>query len=358
MRDDVDLLWALVSGVLLLLMTVGIAAIIEGFTRRRSVATGAGRHIATMAGAVGGSFGAVLLRESVIEVAEFWGLLSSAVLLSMIVSGAIVERGTFVAHAAVGVVSGAIVVPGLAWAQSDGGVLASISVGDDVFADAAASTIFGAAGWMALVGIMIIGPRRGRLAADGHMRVVPGKSMPTAAIGALIVLATSAGLMSRPDVVWDDELPNAASLIALSASVGAVVAVGVGWQRLGASSTASLVHGVLAGVVATMGAPFDLTVARAIVLGAVGALLAMLAISFADRVKLDDPVGIIGSFGVAGVWGTLASKTTGTGVLAQLVGAAVVAAFAVVVAGLVFGVLRAVSLLRISPEVELVGLEN
>lgn len=358
MDDDVELLWALVSGVLLLLMSVGIAAVVEGFTRRRSVATGAGRHIATTAGAIGGSFAAAAALETPFADVEFWGLLSAGVLLSTIVSGAIVERGTFLAHAVVGGICGGVVAPAMQWAQSDDGVLSSITVGDEVFVDASAATIFSVGGWMALVGIMVIGPRQGRLGSDGQVRVVPGKSMPTAALGALVVLATSVGLVARPpNAQWDSELATTGSLIALAAAVGAALAVAIGWQSLGASSTASLVHGVLAGVVSTMGAPLDLTVLRAVFLGGVGAMLGMLAISVADRAKVDDPVGIVGAFGVAGIWGTLAAKTTGSGVVAQLVGTMVTAAFAVVAAGLLFGLLRAVRMLRISSAVEVVGLE-
>lgn len=355
--EEIDLLWALVSGVLLLVMAVGMGAVIEGFTRRRTVATGAGRHLVTTAGAIGGSFVAAAARTLSLDGVEFWGLLTVSVLLATIVSGSIVERGTFLAHGAVGLVSGAVVAPAMAWAQADG-VLSSITVGDEVFVDAAAATVFAVAGWISLVGIMVIGPRRGRIGVDGQVRIVPGKSMPSAALGALLVLATSVGLVSQPDLVWDDQVITSASLIALSAAVGGLVALGVGWLRLGASSTALVVHGILAGVVSTLGAPLALTVPRALVLGAVGAVLAMLAFAVADRAKIDDPVGIVGVYGVAGVWGTLAAATNGSGVVAQLVGTMVVAAFAVVTAGVLFGLLRAIRLLRISAEVEVVGLET
>ncbi len=358
MDEDIDLLWALVSGVLLVVMAVGIGAIIEGFTRRRTVATGAGRHVVTAAGAIAGSFAASVGREIPRDDVEFWGLLSVSVLLATIVSGAIVERGTFLAHGAIGLVSGAVVAPAMRWAQAADGVLSSITVGDEVFVDAAAATVFAVAGWMSLVGIMVIGPRRGRIGVNGQVRIVPGKSMPSAALGALVVLATSVGLVTQPDLAWDDYAVTSASLMALSAAVGGLVALGIGWLRLGASSTASLVHGVLAGVVSTLGSPLALTVPRALVLGAVGAALASLALAAADRAKIDDPVGIVGVFGVAGMWGTLGAARSGSGVVAQLVGTMVVAAFAIVTAGALFGLLRAIRLLRISPEVEVVGLET
>lgn len=363
MDTDIDFLWALVSGALTLLMAIGIGVVIEGLSRRRSVSTGAGRHLATTAGAVAGAVTSMLwFSETVFgeatDESHLWLVMSSSVLLATVVSGGVVERATFAAHGVIGVVVGAVVVPGVEWAQRSDGILNSIAVEGQPFTGAAAATVFAVSGWMALVGIMVIGPRQGRLSADGSVRSVPGKSMPAAALGALIVLATSTGLAGRPDSVWDDALLEAAPLLALSATAGAAVAVAVGWQQLGASSTLSLVHGAISGVVASLGAPLELTVLRAVVVGAVGSLLAVLAIGFLERAKIDDPVGVVGAFGVAGVWGTIAAATSGSAVIAQLAGTMILAAWAIVVAGVLFGGLRVVRLLRVSLDVEVVGLEN
>lgn len=372
MNTDVDFLWALVSGALTLLMAVGIGAVVEGLSRRRSVSTGAGRHLATTAGAVAGAiistmwFGEMLFDDSVFDdatsgVAEqshLWVLMSSSVVLATVVSGGVVERATFAAHAAIGVVVGAVIVPGVEWAQRSDGILSSIAVDGEGFTGAAAATVFAVSGWMALVGVMVIGPRHGRLSADGSVRVVPGKSMPAAALGALIVLATSVGLANRPAFGWNDSLVEVAPLLALSAAVGATVAVVFGWQQMGASSTAGLVHGGIAGIVASLGAPLELTVLRAVVVGAVGSLLAVIAIRLVERARIDDPVGVVGAFGVAGVWGTIAGATNGSAVVAQLAGTMILAAWAIVVAGVLFGGLRVIRLLRVSSDVEVVGLEN
>jgi len=355
--DDIDLLWTLVSGVLLLLMAAGMGAVIEGFSRRRSVSTGSGRHVATTAGAVVGSVITSLYIGEVAESPELWLAIATSVLLATIVSGAVVERATFAAHTGVGLAIGGVVVPGIEWAQSADGVLSSIEIEGEPFFDAAAATIFTTAGWMALVGIMVIGPRRGRLSADGRVRIVPGKSMPAAAVGVLVVLASSVGLAGRPLLEWDSALSDAAPMIYIAAASGAVIALLLGWQQMGASSTASLVHGVLAGSVASLGAPLELTVARAAVLGAIGSALAVMANRLLDRFKVDDPVGIIGVFGVAGLWGSIAAGPNASSVAAQVIGALIIASWAVVCAGVVFGALRIVRLLRISPDVEVVGLE-
>lgn len=357
--DDIDLLWTLVSGVFLLMMAAGVGAVIEGFTRRRTVSTGAGRHVVTAAGAVAGVFAMSAFTPSLFEDAgDLWLQLGSAVLLATIVSGGIVERATFIAHGAVGAVVGAIVVPAIEWGQQPGGVLQSIAVSGFGFSDTAAATLFSVAGWMALVGVMVIGPRRGRLGHDGQLRSIPGKSMPAAAIGAVLVLATAVGATGRAAAEWSDMVIDSAGLIVLAGAVGALVALGIGWQRIGASSTSSMVQGALAGVVSSLGAPLELTVLRAIVIGAIGAFLASVAITAFERAKVDDPVGVISVFGVAGVWGTLSAATSSNAVVAQLVGALIIAAWSVGCAGAIFGVLRVLRVLRVSADIELVGLER
>ena len=361
--DDVDGLWALVSGVLLLAMAAGMGAVIEGFTRRRSVSTGSGRHLVAAAGAVVGVFATAatvpaLVPDRTGETGGIWLVIGSSVVLAIIVSGGIVERGTFLAHAAVGVVAGGVVVPVADWARDPGGVLDSIAVSGVTFSDAAAATLFSVAGWMALVGIMVIGPRRGRLGADGTVRSIPGKSMPAAAIGAVLVFAAAVGAIGRTGDGWSAAILDAAEHIAIAGAAGVVVGWVFGRGRFGASSTGSLIQGGLAGLVSSMGAPFDLTEVRALVLGAIGAALSLLAIEVLSRLKIDDPVGVVSIFGVGGLWGTLASGTSADGVVAQLIGSLIVAAWSIVCAGVIFGLLRAARVLRISPEVEVVGLEH
>lgn len=49
-----------------------------------------------------------------------------------------------------------------------------------------------------------------------------------------------------------------------------------------------------------------LTPAGAILAGAVGGVLMVYAVSFFDRIRVDDPVGAISVHGICGAWGTLA----------------------------------------------------
>ena len=360
MSDDVDLLWALVAGVMLVAMTVGFVAVIEGLTRRRSVSTGAARHIAVVAGAAIGSISmstSGLFGE--MSASETWLELAASALMGMLIVAGIAERSTFTGHLVVGVVAGVAVRPFMFFGARPGGILSSIEVGDGVFFDAGAAGVFGSAGWMALVGVMVIGPRRGRFGAEGHPRAIPGKS-PSAAVGGAIGMSLGAiGLAAFPKAVWSSELFDAAIGVEVAGAAGAVVAAAVAQRLHGVVEPTTVIRGLLAGVISAVGAPLELSVWLSILAGAVGAALALLALDRLDRAKIDDPVGVVGVCGVAGVWGSLAVGLTEAGqFVAQLVGSMIIAAWSIVVAGVVFGALRILRVLRVSADVEIVGLDR
>lgn len=114
----------------------------------------------------------------------------------------------------------------------------------------------------------------------------------------------------------------------------------------------------------------------AAVIGLIAGLLVCLSVAFLDRVHIDDPVGAISVHGVNGLWGVLAvgifadgTANCGgfqvTGLLygnvgqfgAQVVGTAVAFAWAFGLSFAFFKALDRVSRLRVSPEVELAGLD-
>ncbi|MFT7474676.1 MAG: Amt family ammonium transporter [Verrucomicrobiales bacterium] len=358
--DDVDLLWALVAGVMIVGTTVALVAVIEGMTRRRTVSTGAARYIAAVAGAVlgsvaissTGSFGEVSPREQWLEIA-------ASALVGMIIVAGIAERSTFTGHLVVGVVAGAVVRPFMFFGARPGGILDSIEVGDGRFFDAGAAGVFSVAGWMALVGLMVIGPRRGRFGAEGRPRAIPGKSSSAAIGGAIGIGVGSIGLAAFPEPVWSSELFDAAIGVQVAGAVGAVVGAAVALRFDGVVQPSTVIRGLLAGVVSAAGAPLELSLWLAIVVGVVGAAAALLAVERLDRAKIDDPVGVVGVFGVAGIWGTLAvGLTEAEQFVAQLVGSIIIAAGSIVVAGVVFGVLRILRVLRVSADIEIVGLDR
>ncbi len=383
--DDSNTFWALTAGILLLVAYVGLVGVIEGSTRRRMVTTGAARYIAGAAGAVLGvvAFGRAIVfgqgndlvgtdgfflsgvalegRTSV-SAATSGSLLfvqiALAVMFSGVVLSALVERATYTAHVVVGVASGGLLVPIVLRATSDNGVLGSISFGDRGFI-AGAATIFAMAGWLALIGAMVIGPRAGRVGSEGQLRAIPGKSASGAAIGGLLFFAGSVGFAAIPSAAWGTEVADAAVGIAIGGSAGALVGSAICWRSEGSVSTIVSVQGLLAGIVAVLGDPLAVTPLFAVVAGAAGGAVAALAASAIERGRIDDPVGVIAVFGAAGMWGSLAVTSDSLDQLfAQVVGQLILAAWSIVAGGILFGALRVARILRVSPELEIVGLDG
>ena len=69
----------------------------------------------------------------------------------------------------------------------------------------------------------------------------------------------------------------------------------------------------------------------AILIGVIAGALIVFAVSFVDRIKLDDPVGAISVHGICGMWGTIAVGIFGgASLLWQIIGTVSISAFAFV----------------------------
>jgi len=367
-------------------MNVGAIGVVEGFTRSRTVASGAARHLGGFVGVVfgvvatGHAFGngignewfgrqgfflsGVDLSARAFDSAPTTGaqlvlLLALSVLFVTLAMAALAERTTFVAHVVCGLLSGGLLVPLAKRSLAPEGILGSISVGDSTFVDSSAATIFSVAGWLGLLGATVIGPRLGWIGSHGNVRVIPGKSPWLVSAGSLLFVAGSTGLAAYPDPRWADSVANAALSLVIGASAGASTVAGLGIGRQGEVTVSALSHGLLGGVVASSGALLGVSPLSALLLGALGGIAVHFTSAALVQCKIDDPAAAVASFGAAGVVGSLGAQAFEPDqLLAQIVGQLIVASWSIVVAGLIFGVLRGVRLLRISPDIEMVGLEG
>lgn len=365
---DVEFLWALVAGLLLLVAHAGVVMVVEGLTRRRRVFDVSARHIAGAAGAVVGTLIAMAVDSSFLSSAVSgaasdvgrhpFTALTMAILMTALATAALTERATVLAHLTVGLLTGAILLPAVTAARLDDGLLATISIGTRGFVDTAAVSFFLVSGAVALTGTMVIGPRRGGSGPDGQVRHIPGKSIPTAAVGALLVSTGLIGVLTPIGQVWSDSVADAAVHLLVGGAVGALVGAVIGFALWGWSRSVHVIQGLLAGVVATSGDPFGATVVESIFLAAGGSIVALFVARHLRNVGIDDPVGSVAIYGAAAIYGALGvGFSDGSQFLAQLLGVGMTSVGVLIVSGIVFAILRVLRLLRVRPEIEVVGLE-
>ncbi len=119
-------------------------------------------------------------------------------------------------------------------------------------------------------------------------------------------------------------------------------------------------NGALAGLVGITANCDAVTNLSAIAIGAVAGVVVVAGIILLDKFKIDDPVGAFPVHGMCGVWGGIATGIFGVGDLSmgtQILGSVVIPVWAFATMCVLFLVLRAIGLLRVSPEEEQAGLD-
>jgi len=236
--------------------------------------------------------------------AKFFFQLVFAGTAATIVSGAVAERikfGSFIVFSFILV--GLIYPIGGHWAWG-GGWLSKLTV---PFADFAGSTVVHSiGGWAALAGVIVLGPRIGKFAADGTAKAIPGHNMTSATLGALILWLGWFGFNPGSTMAVD---PNAIALVALNtnmaAAAGALSSTVAAWLALGKPDLSMIINGTLAGLVAITAPCAFVGVGSSIIIGCAAGVLVVYAVLFFDRVKIDDPVGALSVHLVNGAFGTL-----------------------------------------------------
>jgi len=229
------------------------------------------------------------------------------------------------------------------------------------FHDFAGSVVVHAVGgWIALGAVLLLGARANRYRKDGGISAHPPSSIPFLALGAWILAVGWFGfnVMSAQTL---DKISGLVAVNSLMAMVGGTLAA----VLLGRNDPGFAYNGPLAGLVAVCAGSDVMHPAGALVVGGVaGAIFVALFTLTQNRWKIDDVLGVWPLHGLCGAWGGIAcgifgqralGGLGGVGFFAQCVGTlmGVVWAFAGGLA--VYGAIRAVTALRLSPEEEYEG---
>lgn len=225
-----------------------------------------------------------------------------------IASGAMAERIHFNAY-----LIGACVIAGLiypvfgswAWGSAHGGEGWLKSMG---FVDFAGSTVVHSiGGWVALAGILVLGPRLGRFAANGEARQVPGHNLSLVAVGGFILWFGWFGFNAGSTLAANMDIGKIAlntHLAACSGALGYMFTSRLFGQPILLTGT---VNGSLGGLVAITAGCASMEPHFAIVTGLIAGTITFLGPRFIASCKLDDVVDAVSVHGFCGAWGTLAA---------------------------------------------------
>jgi Amt family ammonium transporter len=232
------------------------------------------------------------------------------------------------------------------------------------FYDFAGSTlVHSVGGWAALIVIYFLGARIGKFSADGKSMALPGHNLPLASAGVLILWLGWFGFNGGSVLSADPALTSltlvTTCLAAAAGGVGAAVFSNILYKNY---DLTMFMNGILGGLVSITAGADLMSPTEAIIIGAIGGVVVVLAVSLIDRVKLDDPVGAIAVHLFCGMWGTLAVGLFGAMAgfdqfMIQLAGVGIIGAFSVIMAILLIKIVSAICGLRVDKEEEMNGLD-
>jgi Amt family ammonium transporter len=398
---NLDNVWVLLAGVLVIFMQAGFALVEAGLTRAKSVANimmknlidfcaGAVAFLAVgFAIAFGGSldgFGKYFGAEGFFlgDGAFSYGNLTVPVFFifqvafaataATIVSGAMAERTKFKGYLAYSIFISLIIYPVVVRWQWGGGWLYQL---DTPYHDFAGSSIVHMVGGVAAFwGAKALGPRLGKYGKDGKARAILGHNIPYAILGCFILLVGWYGFNPGSELAADGAIGGIAVTTTAAGAIGALTAMFTVWLKTGKPDVGMTGNGLLAGLVAITAGCAAVTPQAALIIGGIAGVLVVFAVSFFDNVvKVDDPVGAISVHGVCGAFGTLCvglfARQDAEGfwkqglfygggtdqLVSQVIGVVAIAVWVSVCAAILFYGLKAVKMLRVSPEEEMAGLD-
>ncbi len=387
-------IWLLVCTVLVLLMQAGFTCLETGLVRAKNSINVAVKNVAdfcvaslafwaigfgimfgvTSGGVFGTSFfffdtGPFDGTGSAWLMAFFFFQLAFCGTATTIVSGAVAERMSFRGYLMTAVVLSACIYPVFGhWAW--GGFAIDTQMGwlqELGFVDFAGSTVVhSVGGWVALAAVLIIGPRLGQF--DESKSSTESHNTPVAVFGMFLLWVGWFGFNGGSTLALDVSVPHIMVHTLIAAAAGGVTAMSLTWSRRGAPNAVDTLNGVLAGLVAITASAHVASIGTSIIIGGVGAVVALACQSFLRRKRIDDAVGAVPVHLAAGIWGTLAVALLGDASLwgtghtrleqlgVQALGVAVAGIYAFGVGYAVLTVINWFLPLRVSEEAEHLGL--
>lgn len=373
-----DTLFLLLGAIMVFLMHAGFAFLEVGTVRQKNQVNALVKILADFGVsaiayffigywvAYGGTFFAdaeTLSQGNGYELVKFFFLLTFAAAIPAIVSGGIAERARFYPILLATFFTVGLVYPlfeGMIWNGNFGFQTWLESIFGAGFHDFAGSVVVhGVGGWIALVAVVFLGMRKGRIRAGKHTNFAPS-NIPFLALGAWILSVGWFGF----NVMSAQTLEGISGLVAMNslmAMVGGILA-----SLFAGKNDPGFIHnGPLAGLVAVCAGSDLMHPIGALITGSVAGVLFVWVFTYLqNKTKIDDVLGVWPLHGLCGAWGGVAAGIFGQSALgglggvsfaSQVVGTVAGIAVAIVGAAIVYGILDKVTGLRLSEEDEFNG---
>mmetsp|Transcript_33036 Transcript_33036/g.84404 ORF Transcript_33036/g.84404 Transcript_33036/m.84404 type:complete len:519 (+) Transcript_33036:101-1657(+) len=316
-----------------------------------------------------------------------WAFAAAA---ATIVSGSVAERTSFLAYLLYSVFLTSFVYPVIVhWVWDSAGWLTAFRddrlLGTGMIDFAGSGVVHMVGGFAGLCGAAMVGPRVGRFDADGNPVDMPGHSATLVVLGTFLLWFGWYGFnpgsfLAIDSAVAAEVVGRTAVTTTLAAGTAGTTSLVLKYYLTGTWNLIDVCNGLLAGLVSiTAGCPVVEPWA-AMIAGFVGAFVFNGASTLLLKLKIDDPLEACPMHGFCGAWGVLyvglmANPTYvaqaysdehdfgvfygGAGKLlaCQIIGVIVIFLWVCGMLGPFFFALQKLSLLRVSPSEELIGLD-
>eukprot|EP00730_Choanoeca_flexa_P017613 TRINITY_DN8501_c0_g1_i3.p1 TRINITY_DN8501_c0_g1~~TRINITY_DN8501_c0_g1_i3.p1 ORF type:complete len:435 (+),score=87.45 TRINITY_DN8501_c0_g1_i3:173-1477(+) len=296
-----------------------------------------------------------------------------------IISGAVAGRASTMSYFVYSVVCTGWIYPVVVhWVWSEGGWLTRgyDGVGFTDFAGSGVVHITG--GTCALIGAIMMKPRRNRVDLDGDFRPVRPHSVPLIVLGGFILTFGFFAFNAGSLLTLQDGTGKSLSLLGLicintlvCACAGCVAATFIDYRFTGEVSLLTAINGLLGGAVSSCAGADAVEPWACLLIGAIGGLVVVFWTYVLPKLHIDDAVGAAPVHLGCGLWGLFAEAffSMNQGIFYakadisfrhfgwQLLGAVVIAAWAAVMSVLMFLPLKRTGNLRVKEEYEERGLD-
>ena len=326
-RISLDSVWVVVGGILVFFMQAGFALIESGSVRSKNTVNVLMKNY--MDTCIGGlifwlfGFGLMfgLNQTGWIGLSHFmpdqlddwhWNLLffqmMFAATATTIASGAMAERIHFVAYVVSAVFVSGIIYPvfgSWAWGGLFGGDGWLKALG---FIDFAGSTVVHSiGGWVALAGIIVLGPRLGRFGRKGQSHFLAGHNLPLVALGGFVLWFAWFGFNAASTVAASVSIGRIALNTHLAACAAAATSMVLALLQSKAVLMRNTINASLGGLVSITAGCATMSPVFAVITGAIAGLLMTFVPLLIEKMRLDDVVDAVAVHGVCGAWGTIAA---------------------------------------------------